>query len=216
MPKQKDLKRLVRARMRKTGEAYTAARLHLVRRREPKRDLAKSAGMSDASVRKATGRDWSEWVRVLDAAGAAQKPHREIARHLASLGLPSWWCQMVTVGYERIRGLRERGQRRGGAYRASKSRTFPVAVGTLFDAFADAKRRARWLPAGVSVRSATPPKRMRLLWKDGTVVIAGFVSKAAAKSTVAIEHQGLSGRSAADSVKRSWSDALDRLGGLLS
>jgi hypothetical protein len=57
---------------------------------------------------------------------------------------------------------------------------------------------------------------MRLLWKDGTVVIAGFVSKAAAKSTVAIEHQGLSGRSAADSVKRSWSDALDRLGGLLS
>ena len=216
MPKQKDLKRLVRARMRKTGEAYTAARLHLVRRREPKRDLAKSAGMSDASVRKATGRDWSEWVRVLDAAGAAQKPHREIARHLASLGLPSWWSQMVTVGYERIRGLRERGQRRGGAYRASKSRTFPVGVERLFHAFASAAMRRRWLPVKLSVRAQTPHKRMRVVWQDGTVVLAGFVSKGAAKSSVAVEHQGLSGRSAMDAMKKTWSEALDRLAELLS
>ena len=31
MPTQKDLKRLVRSRMKKTGEAYTAARLQLVK-----------------------------------------------------------------------------------------------------------------------------------------------------------------------------------------
>ena len=216
MPKQKDLKRLVRARMRKTGEAYTAARLHLVQRREPKQDLAKSAGMSDASVRKATGRTWREWVRILDAAGSAAKPHREIARFAASLGLPSWWSQMVTVGYERIRGLRERGQRRGGAYRASKSRTFSVPVGTLFDAFADPAARGRWLPAKVAVRSSTPGKRMRLVWEDGTVVLAGFVSKGAAKSSVAIEHQGLSGRSSVEAIKKTWSEAFDRLGALLS
>ena len=29
MPRNKDLKRLVRARMQKTGEAYTAARAHI-------------------------------------------------------------------------------------------------------------------------------------------------------------------------------------------
>ena len=32
MPRNKDLKRLVRARMRKTGEAYTAARAHITRK----------------------------------------------------------------------------------------------------------------------------------------------------------------------------------------
>ena len=31
MPINKDLKRLVRARMRKTGEAYTAARAHITK-----------------------------------------------------------------------------------------------------------------------------------------------------------------------------------------
>ena len=30
MPSQKDLKKIVRARMEKTGEAYTAARLHRI------------------------------------------------------------------------------------------------------------------------------------------------------------------------------------------
>ena len=34
MPVQKDFKRLVRARMKKTGEAYTAARLRLLRSQE--------------------------------------------------------------------------------------------------------------------------------------------------------------------------------------
>jgi len=216
MPKQKDLKRLVRARMEKTGEAYTAARLRVLDKREPAPDLAGRAGMSDAAVRKATGRSWRDWVRVLDAAGAAEKPHREIARHVASLGVPSWWCQMVTVGYERIRGLRERGQRRSGRYTATKSRTFPVSVRVLFDAFANANARRRWLRTGVAVRSATRDKRMRLTWEDGSVVLAGFVSKGAAKSSVAIEHQGLSDRSAADAVKKTWSDAFDRLGDLLS
>jgi hypothetical protein len=33
MTKQKDLKRVVRARMQKTGESYTTARLHLVKNR---------------------------------------------------------------------------------------------------------------------------------------------------------------------------------------
>jgi len=34
VPIQKDLKKLVRARMQKTGEAYTAARLHIVSRKK--------------------------------------------------------------------------------------------------------------------------------------------------------------------------------------
>ena len=88
MPKQKDLKRLIRSRMTKTGEAYTAARLQILKKTEPTSNYAKVAGMSDASVSKRTGRTWAQWVRTLDAAGASEKPHREIAQHVSSLGTP--------------------------------------------------------------------------------------------------------------------------------
>jgi hypothetical protein len=216
MPKQKDLKRIVRARMQKTGESYTAARFQLISKQKPEPRYAKTAGMSDASVKKATGRDWTEWVKVLDAAKAAEKPHREIAKYVSSIGTPDWWSQMVTVGYERIRGLRDRGQRRDGAYEASKSRTFAVPVSKLFDAFAKPRVRARWLPGKITVRTAHPHKTMRLNMEDGTLVALGFTSKSNGKSAVAIQHSKLANKSAADKIKAWWAGRFDALAELLS
>jgi hypothetical protein len=222
MPKQKDLKRLIRVRMQKTGEAYTAARLQVLQKPEfnaDPADLAKRAGMSDASIAKATGRGWAEWVKRLDRAGAVSKPHREIVAHVSSLGVSDWWAQGVTVGYERIRGLRDRGQRRGGGYEANKSRTFQVPVEELFEAFANARKRRRWLPAAVTVKSSTPPKYMRMTWTDGRPVVIGFLSKGTAKSAksmVAITHEKLPDKSSAEAVKKEWAGLFDRLGELLS
>jgi uncharacterized protein YndB with AHSA1/START domain len=216
MPTEKDLKRLVRARMKKTGEAYTAARLQLLKKNEPPPDYAARAGMGDAAVLKQTGRSWAEWVRVLDAARASEKTHRDIARYVSSLGTPDWWSQTVTVGYERIRGLRDKGQRRGGGYEASKSRTFDVPVETLFASFANTRRRRRWLPVAVTVRSATPAKRMRLAWNDGTPVQLGFTAKGPSKSAVAVQHEKLSDKAAADGMKKAWGEHFDRLGELLA
>jgi hypothetical protein len=210
MPVQKDLKRLVRSRMKKTGEAYTAARLQLLKS-TLKPGYADVAGISDAAVSKRTGRTWAEWVRVLDAAHAAEKPHRQIAAYVSSLGTPSWWSQMVTVGYERIRGLREKGQRRGGGYAVSKSRTFNVPVKTLFNAFANARTRRLWLPVKVTVRTAIPHKSMRITWEGDTLALLGFTSKGPAKSAVAVQHEKLPGKSAADVMKTAWSEHFDRL-----
>ncbi|MFO0983529.1 MAG: hypothetical protein U1E76_17660 [Planctomycetota bacterium] len=215
MPENKDFKRLVRARMQKTGEAYTIARLRLKRQNEPSADLAARAGMSDASVRKQTGRSWNDWVALLDAAGAAAMPHRDIARHVSSLGMPDWWSQMVTVGYERIRGLRAKGQRRDGGYEISKSRTYHVPLARLYQAFANARIRTRWLPVKIAVRTATPARTMRLTWEDGTVVAIGFTARGTAKSAVALSHLKLPDRTAAEAMKRTWTLYLDRLGELL-
>src|SRR5688572_10304840 len=90
MPKQKDLKRVVRARMQKTGESYSAARSHVVARKKaapaapapPPPDYAALAGLSDATIAAKTGANWEEWTRRLDAIGAAAKPHGEIARYV--------------------------------------------------------------------------------------------------------------------------------------
>jgi hypothetical protein len=214
MTKQKDLKRVVRSRMQKTGESYTAARQQLLHKKEPVVDFAALAGLSDDSVQAKTGRTWAQWVRVLDSVNAADKPHREIAEYVSSLGTPDWWSQTVTVGYERIRGLRERGQRRGGGFEASKSRTYAVSLARLFDAFADDDFRARWLPE-TTVRSRTGGKRMRLQWHDGTPVQVEFLSKGPAKSSVAIAHLKLQSKAAADAVKKEWASHLDRLAELL-
>jgi activator of Hsp90 ATPase-like protein len=214
MPKQKDLKRIVRSRMQKTGESYTAARLQVLKKKDS--DLAERAGMSDAAIQKATGRPWAEWVTILDNAGAISKPHREIAEYVyAQGGVTSWWSQSVTVGYERIRGLREKGQRRGGGYEAHKSRTFAVPVKKLYDAFANARQRNRWLQSKVNIRGTTPNKRLRVAWDDDSSVEIMFLPKTDRKSVVVVTHQKLPDKSSAEKMKSWWSERLDALASLL-
>jgi len=217
MPKQKDLKRLVRDRMRRTGESYTTARAHVVRSGSDRRDLAELAGMSDAAVEKKTGRDWRGWTAVLDQAGATSKPHKEIARLLVDEhGVPGWWAQTVTIGYERIRGLRDKGQRRGGGYDVNKSKTFPVGIGELYASFG-ARKRARWMDAsGMRVKTATREKSMRIAWEDGTSVDVYFWAKGPQKSQVQLQHKGLPDKKAADRVRAEWTERLSALASVLA
>jgi hypothetical protein len=144
--------------------------------------------------------------------------HRDIAALVHSkYKIDGWWSQAVTVGYERIKGLRARGQRLDGSYEASKSRTFDVPVAVLFETWADAKLRRRWLKGeGVKVRTATAPKSMRLGWADGSIIAVWFTAKSVARSSVALAHTKLPDRETAERLKRYWSERLDALGELLA
>jgi hypothetical protein len=221
MPTNKDLKRLVRARMKKTGEAYTAARSHIVTKPKAARksvDYAALAGMSDDAIKAKTGCTWERWVHALDRKGAEKMAHRDIVAVVSGeYKIDSWWSQTVTVGYERIKGLRARGQRRDGTYEAGKSRTFNVPVTALFDAWADASVRRRWLNGEkVKVRTATAPKSIRLGWSDGSIIAVGFMSKGKSRSSVALSHTKLPDRETANRLKEFWSERLDALGEVLS
>jgi hypothetical protein len=229
MPTNKDFKRLVRRRMQKTGESYTAARAHLLEKphqphqprpaREPRpAAYATLAGMSDAAVKAKTGCTWERWVQALDRVQAHTWSHREIARHVAArYKTPSWWAQMVTVGYERIRGLREIGQRRGGLFQARKTKTVAVPVHRLYRAFKDPRTRARWLPGvGLKIRTAIPSKSARVTWHDGTSLEAYFAPKGGAKSQVVVQHGRLPTREVAAQMKRYWEERLDVLVTLLT
>jgi hypothetical protein len=230
MTQDKDLKRLVRARMKKTGEAYTTARAQITKKRKTrpvsktvairasKTDYAALAGMSDAAIKTKTGCTWERWVRALDRHGAMDMQHRDIVNLVhKKYKIDGWWSQSVTVGYERIKGLRARGQRRDGSYEATKSRTFEVPVKTLFDAWADEKIRRRWLNgANEKLRTATSPKSLRLGWTDGSIVAVGFLPKGKSRSSVAVQHEKLPDREAAQHLKQYWSDRLDALAEVLS
>ena len=225
----KDRKRIIRARMEKTGESYTAARARILSLNKiskkterttatpaaaaPAIDYAVLAGMSDDKVAAKTGRTWQEWTRLLDTEGAAKMPHREIAVLVSEkYRAGDWWSQTVTVGYERIKGLRDRGQRRDGAYEAGKTKTFNVPVKTLFDAWASDITRRRWLKGvKTTVRTATSPKTVRLQWPDKTIVVIGFIAKGDAKSVVSVVHTKLPDKAASDAVKKEWTTHLDEL-----
>jgi hypothetical protein len=224
MTQNKDLKRVIRARMQKTGEAYTTARAHITKKSTVKskapalsQNFAELAGMPDSVIKGKTGCAWDKWVKTLDHLGAEKMSHREVAMMVhEKFKVAEWWSQSVTVGYERIKGLRARGQRRDGSYEATKSRTYNVPIETLFEAWSDAKRRRKWLDVpGVKIRTATAPKSMRIGWPDGAIIAVGFLAKGKAKSSVALAHTKVPDRDTADGLKRYWSDRLDSLGDVL-
>lgn len=176
------------------------------------------AGMSDEAVCAKTGRNWAAWLQALDADGAAKLSHSRIAAHLQErYGLSGWWAQTVTVGYERIRGLRAVGQRRGtGRFEANKSKTFNVPVSRLYAALADPAERAAWLPGvDLEVRAAQPDRSLRITWPDGTSVQAWFTAKGPSKAQVAIRHAGLADSADRDDRKTYWGERLEALAGLI-
>jgi Domain of unknown function (DUF4287) len=227
MTKQKSFKGRVRARMEKTSESYTAARRQLLAKAaadpaEPVApDVAAPAAPVDAPeakrpysddvLRANTGRTWDEWFVLLDRWGAAERPHPEIARWLSEEhGVGGWWAQGVTVGYEQARGLRAPGQRRGGLFEASASKTVAVPVDRLYEAFMDHGLRERWLPgAKLEVRAAKPGKSIRANWDDGpTRLVIAFTARGDAKSQVALVHERISDAAAAEALKAYWRERV--------
>ena len=211
----KSFKRLVRARMAKTGESYTAARAMLRRADEPEEAPALKLATTDEKIRERTGRGWEEWCAILDEWGAFERSHRDIARWLADqqgLHPLAWNVQAVVSSYELSHGLRQVGEKDDG-FAITVSRTVTVGVDELYDAFVQEQRRTGWLSDDrVAARTATRPKSARFDWAGGpTRVNVTFLAKAQGKSTVALEHRRLADADEADRMKGYWRDQLASL-----
>jgi hypothetical protein len=210
MTRQKSFKRLVRMRMEKTGESYTAARATLLAAEEPKAADGPVLTMSDEAIRRRSGRGWEEWFEIVDEWGGAERSHKEIARWLDEEHATGGWnAQTITVNYERARGLRAVGERPDG-FSVTASKTVAVPVERLYDAFVDESLRRRWLPeTELRERTATKPKSARFDWGEGeTRVIVGFEDKGDAKSTAALEHARLPDAEEAERMKAFWRERV--------
>jgi len=213
MTRQKSFKRLVRTRMEKTGESYTAARASLLTAEEPKATAEAPLVVSDEVIRRRTGRGWEEWFDLLDAEGASERPHGENARWLSEEhSVDGWSAQTITVSYERARGLRAVGQRPDG-FSVTAQKTVAVPVDRLYEAFVDESLRERWLPDGeLRERTATRPKSARFDWGDGeTRVIVGFEAQGEAKSTAALAHERIPDAEQAERMKTYWRERVATL-----
>jgi hypothetical protein len=216
---QKSFKRLVRARMAKTGESYTAARAMLLRAEPAAGTELPTLKTSDEKIRRRTGRCWEEWFGLLDHWGAAQRSHRETARWLAvqqGLHPLAWNVQAIVSSYELTRGVREVGEKDDG-FAITVSRTVAVPVERLYEAVVSETARTRWLPDGrLTERTATPPKSARFDWDGGdTRVNVTFLASGEAKSRLALEHRRLPDAGEADRMKTYWRARLSTLKGAL-
>jgi hypothetical protein len=168
--------------------------------------------MSDATVKARTGKDWAGWFGALDAAGAAKLDHGGIAEIVsATRSIPGWWCQMVTVEYERARGLRARHQTTSG-FAVAISKTVATRLSDLYAATANAARRKKWFPPGAfEPSSQTKDKYFRGAWKRSARVEIGFTAKGDGKAQIAVQVSKLAGKADVERERAAWKKALAKL-----
>lgn len=212
MTRQRSFKRLVRARMERTGERYAAARAALLHAEPAPGGQQPPLATSEENIRRRTGRGWEQWFDQLDEWGAAERTHRDIARWVAEqlgIGPLVWEAQAITGSYERARGLRAVGEMADG-FRITASRTVGVPLEQLYDAVVDPSRRAGWWATELRERTATRPTVAHFDAAEGRVH-ATFAAKDAGRSTVFVEHARLADAAQADVMRTRWRAALSTL-----
>jgi hypothetical protein len=170
--------------------------------------------MDDAPVVKATGRSLDEWFEILDERGGRALSHKEIARMLRKdHGVPGWWCQSVTVEYEKHIGRRETGQRQSGRYTTTASRTLPGTIDEALDRWLAPLPKADEALAFDGVPFAGEPRISRTpKWRYWRVELAGGAKVTVSVSAkpggeaalLAVETDTLTGRPDIERWKAYW------------
>lgn len=173
--------------------------------------MGKSGTIGDEAVAAKTGKNWAQWFAILDREGAAGLEHKAIAKLLHEKHkVPSWWCQMVTVGYEQARGKRKVHERPDG-WEAGVSRTMPVAAGPIFQAWVDEKTRKKWLPGKFEITTKNKNKSIRIKWNERERVDVMIYAKGASRTQMTIAHRRLAQEKMVEKTKECWKAAVGRL-----
>lgn len=200
--------------MEKTGERYGAARRVLIDRAAGggERTWAAEPELSDDAVRTATGRGWDEWCDILDGWSGDAGDHGAIAAYVqAEHGIDGWWAQTVTVGYERITGLRLPYQQPDGTFNAGKSRTVTVDAEALRAMLLDDNDRADLFPGfDTELRSKPTTKALRVAIGPGTAQFA-LDPQTGGRVKVTITHEKLPAFEDVDRWKAYWSEWLEAI-----
>lgn len=169
--------------------------------------------VSDAAIEKATGLSWSVWFVRLEAMGARDLSHKEIAARLATdHQVAGWWAQSLTVRYERQIGRREVGQSNNGDFSVSASKTIP---GTIDEAMQWWLQRVGALTQfnDVAIISSSTTdtekwRNYRAVLSDGSRIIVGIYAKTSTKAVLGLQHEKLSSATAIESWRQYWKTFL--------
>lgn len=205
--------------MEKTGERYSAARAALVEKVNTSggRTWVSEPEMSNDAIIKGTGKGWDEWCDLIEAWPGHTNGHAAIASYLVSeQGVDAWWSQGVTVGYERIVGLRLPYQRPDGTFVANKSRTIAIDARELRAMLIDDDSR-RELFGGLEtdLRSKPTAKALRFGVGPGVAQIT-MTTTSDGRTKITVDHRQLPDFADVAEWKFYWSDWLDAMRGTSS
>lgn len=173
----------------------------------------KVAGVSDEAIRQKTGKDWREWLQVLDQEGAVELDHTQIARRLREdHGVSPWWAQKITGGYEQERKDRQVHEMPDG-FAISRTRTWPFPASAVLRAWLDEDVRRTWLPEPVTdVRETTEAESVWMEWPDGDMrVNVRLTSMGPSKTRLTVEHSRIADAGQVDQFKDLWKVRLAAL-----
>lgn len=189
---------------------------------------------SDASVKKATGKVWSEWIEILTRSGAKAWTHQEIVAHLKKKhGLGPWWQQIVTTGYEVAIGRREQGQNQKGLYAVTATKSLQSPPRSVWKFVCSEAGQKLWLDPlfGLKIaqgsqfetadgffgelRTVKVGQRIRFSWQDPdwnkkTTVQFTIYAKSG-KSLAVIDHSDLVSVTVREKMRKRWRKALDQI-----
>lgn len=173
--------------------------------------------VNTAAIEKSTGKSWQQWVDELDAAGARQLNHTELARlvntMLGDMESQGWWAQGVTVAYEQHIGRRVPGQLADGKFEIATSKTIPRSRDKLFSQVVE------WFESQTKLnsqefsnpRSSQTPKRSN--WRcdfSGGSKFAATVEGDEAKAKLVLSHTAIPTKKEADNWKAYWQETAGR------
>lgn len=214
MTRNESFKRRIRARMAHTGEKYGQARRVLIARAAARsgRGWVADPGHTDDAIRANTGRDWEQWRALIDAWPGHADGHAAVAAWLHDEhGVPGWWAQSVTVGWERITGRRLKHQMADGTFTANRSATITIDPDALRELLLDADGRAALFPGmDVTLRSRPTSKNLRLGFEDGIAEVA-VAPRDDGRATVSVAHTKLGSPDEVEHWKAFWGDWLEAL-----
>jgi uncharacterized protein YndB with AHSA1/START domain len=195
--------------------------------------------ISETAVREATGWGWDEWFGFLDEHGAKELTHKEIVKLLREEAklTKAWWTQMVTVEYERARGLRQIGETSPGSFEIDVRRTYEVTTRRAWDVLTRPAGIRAWLgevnglklEKGCTyesidgdtgeVRSVRPGERIRLTWRpmgwEEATTIEVTVIPMARQATIAFHQENLPTDKEREKMRKHWNKALNAMEDLL-
>jgi hypothetical protein len=146
---------------------------------------------------------------VIDAWPGHDGGHTAIATYLREQqGVDGWWAQAVTVGYERITGIRLPHQQPDGTFTAGKSKTVRADPVILRETLLDDDDRRDLFPGKDTVLRSRPASKVIRLGIGPGVAQLALDPLADGRVTVSIAHEKLPTTDSVDEWKLYWSDWL--------
>jgi len=197
--------------------------------------MDKVGRVSSASVKKGTGKDWSQWIQILKKSGALSWTHREIVAFLKKkYKLTPWWQQGVTHGFEVATKRRIDGQSLKGDYSVTITKSVNASGPAAWKFMMSREGLQLWLSpmseleiemgaafeceGGIygEVRTVKAPRRLRLRWQETdwpkatwvqfSIVPRGFHKLK--KSILVISHGSLTTTQQREAMRAHWKSKL--------